>query len=118
MGLATRQPAEDLKAEGSCDTVLVQSVLVPEQLQGFNSVSPVGDPCMAALVVECKVAELLCLTCPTQRTCRHVKAIQGDTATEAASLEDREEAWLRNFGFVSGRSTAQRHVTSISQVRS
>ncbi|DBA94637.1 TPA: hypothetical protein ACH3X1_002209 [Trebouxia sp. C0004] len=69
MDLATRQPAEDLKAEGSCDTVLVQ----------------------------------------------HVKAIQGDTATEAASVEDREAAWLRKFGSVFDRTTARRRVTSISQ---
>ncbi len=65
---------------------------MPEQLQEFTSVSPVGDPCMAGFVAVYKAPGLLCLTCLTQRTCRHVKAIQGQTATEAASLGDREEA--------------------------
>ncbi|KAL0042379.1 hypothetical protein WJX77_010624 [Trebouxia sp. C0004] len=43
MDLATRQPAEDLKAEGSCDTVLVQSVSVQEQLQGASAAVALGD---------------------------------------------------------------------------
>ena len=53
---------------------------------------------MAAFVVVYKAPGLLCLTCLTQRTCRHVKAVQGQTATENAFLGDREEAWLLKFG--------------------
>ena len=48
------------------------------------------------------VPAAVCLSCTAQKTCQHYK---GGAVTEAASLEDREEAWLQNLGSVCDRIT-------------
>ena len=113
--LATRLPHQHLE-ESSSAVMLIQSLTSQHQLQNHASVLLVGDPCMDAVVVVKKPVGLHCLTCSNCNSCRHVKAIKGDTVTDASLTDARLEKWLHNFDMVFDKSTGQRRVTSISQV--
>ena len=113
--LATQQPDQSQQTDSS-DVMLIQSVPSQYQLQNFNSVLLVGDPCIDAVIVVQKPIGLHCLTCSSSGSCRHVKAVKGDTATDMYVADARLEKWLHNFELVFDRSTGRRRVTSISQV--
>ena len=57
-----------------------------------------------------------CLQCSSQRSCRHVRSIQGDARAEAISVEARQQAHIQKFEGIFDDETGQRQVTSISQV--
>ena len=115
--MAARDPDESLKAQHSSDELLIQSVTVQQCLKGIEAVLLVGDPCVDAVVVVQKDAGFFCTQCSQQRTCRHVRAVQGDAVAEASSVEAKQQAWLQKFESVFDNETGCRRVTSISQAR-
>lgn len=114
--MAARTPDENLKARHSSDTLLIQSVAIHQCLHNISSVLLVGDPGVDAVAVVQKDSGYFCLQCSSQRSCRHVRAIQGDAEAEATSVEARQQAHIQKFEGIFDSETGRRRVTSISQV--
>ena len=114
--LVTTVPDSQLLASTSSEACLVQSVATQERQSGVLEIMLVGDPCSDAVPVVQRSAGLFCLSCTAQRTCRHVKAAQGDQQNENAWHEAQQLACQQRFqdAFVGGR----RRITSLSQARS
>lgn len=115
--MAARDPDDSLKAQHSSDVLLIQFVTVQQCLNGINAVLLVGDPCVDAVVVVQKEAGLFCTQCSQQRSCQHVRAVQGNAVAETSSMEAKQQAWLQKFESVFDNETGRRRVTSISQAR-
>ena len=112
--MAARTPDKTLRARHSSDTLLIQSVA--EWLHSISSVLLVGDPDVDAVAVVQKDLGYFCLQCSSQRSCRHVRSIQGDARAEAISVEARRQAHIQKFEGIFDGETGRRRVTSISQV--
>ena len=115
--MAERSPDESLILQQSSDALLLQFVTVQQCPTGVNAVLLVGDPCVDAVVVLQKEAGLFCTQCSQQRSCRHVRAVQGDAVAEASSVEAQQLAWLQKFEAIFDNGTGRRRVTNISQAR-
>ncbi|KAL0017912.1 hypothetical protein WJX77_005399 [Trebouxia sp. C0004] len=72
-----------------------------------------ADKCLhiKALEVLCRWQHTCLMDLATRQPAEDLKA----EATEAASVQDREAAWLCKFNSIFDRTTARRRVTSISQ---
>ena len=116
LDMAARTPDETLKARHSRHTLLIQSVAVHERLHSVSSVLLVGIPGVNAVAVVQKDSGYFCLQCSSQRSCRHVRAIQGDARAEATSVEARQQAHIQKFEGMFDSETGRRQVNSISQV--
>lgn len=115
-GLTQLPPDEAQLATDTPELCLVQSVSMTETQTGTTEVFVVGDPCSDAVILVRRTAGLFCLSCSAQKTCRHVKAVQGDIQTAADWNEAQQDAWTQRFEARFDRSTGQRCVTSCSQV--
>ena len=57
----------------------------------------VGNTCLDTVIVADRTAGLFCLSCSAQKTCRHVKAAQGDNQTAAEWNELQQQSWKQQF---------------------
>ena len=110
------QPDTAQLAETSTDSCLIQHINMQESHSGVLGAVLVGNPCSDAVVVVDRTAGLFCLSCSAQKTCRHVKAAQGDNQTAAEWNELQQQSWEQQFEDRFDRVTGQRRVTSFSKV--
>ena len=82
--LVTAVPDSQLLVNTSSEACLVQSVATQDRQSGVLEVMLVGAPCSEAVPIVQRSAGLFCLSCSAQRTCRRVKAAQGDQQNEYA----------------------------------
>ena len=115
-GLTQLPPDEAQLATDTPELCLVQSVSMTETQTGTTEVFVVGDPRSDAVILVRRTAGLFCLSCSAQKTCRHVKAVQGDIQTAADWNEAQQDAWTQRFEARFDRSTGQHCVTSCSQI--
>lgn len=114
--MAAQQPNADLVIVADEDALLVQSVPLHDRHDGVTAVMLVGDPSLDAAIVVQRTAGLFCLSCSAQRSCRHAKAISGNTEAVVADIQARESAWANKFAQAFDTSSGRRCVTSISKV--
>lgn len=111
--LACLQPDAAQLAETSVDSCLIQHINMQESHSGVLGAVLVGNPCLDAVVVVDRTAGLFC---SAQKTCRHVKAAQGDNHTAAEWNELQQQSWEQQFEHRFDRVTGRRLVTSGSKV--